>query len=292
VRLESLATVEPTADAPADSIELVRRAGESCLQQSAKPREEIDLVLHTGVYRSEFLSEPSMASIAAGALAINHEERSSGVRRTLAFDVLNSSGGTLTACFVASHLIQRGELSRVLVIASEVQPCREFWSPSHCGRAEAASALVLETSDDNEGFTAFSYRAFPEHLEAVVSASGVHENAAAIFHHRETDLENREVECVTQTVREFLARESLIPGEVSLLVPPQRPGGLGSRLATALGLAPEKVVDIKAERDYFTSSLAYAFQKLRRDGRLTPGARVLLVEVAAGLQVWCALYEV
>src|SRR5262249_24245223 len=93
VRLESIATTERAADATGpvlsagedclDSIELVRRVGESCLHQSARPREEIDLVLHTGIYRSEFLTEPSMASIAAGELAINHDERQSGGRRTL-----------------------------------------------------------------------------------------------------------------------------------------------------------------------------------------------------------------
>jgi 3-oxoacyl-[acyl-carrier-protein] synthase III len=301
VRLESVATTERAADATgsarsasegcSDSIELVRRVGESCLHQSARPREEIDLVLHTGIYRSEFLTEPSMASIAAGELAINHDDRQPGGRRTLAFDILNGSGGTLTACFLAGQLFEAGEFSRALVIASEVQSCQEFWPPSHRGRAEAASALILEVSGDNEGFAAFGYRAFPEHLEAVVSATGVHENTPVIFHHRDADLEDREVECAAQVVREFLDRESLAPEEVSLLVPPQRPGRLGVRLAAALGIAPEKVMDIEAERDYFTSSLMYAFQKLRREGRLTTGARVLLVEVAAGLQVWCALYD-
>lgn len=301
VRLESIATTLRAAEAgtstettredrPA-SIELVRQVGEVCLSQSARPREEIDLVLHTGIYRSEFLAEPSMASIAAGELAINHDDaRQLGARRTLAFDVLNGGSGTLTACFLASQLIEAGEFSRALVIASEVQPCQELWPSSHFDRVEGASALILEKSDSNDGFTAFGYRAFPEHLEAVVSATGVHENTAAIFHHRDADLEDREVECATQAVRELLIREHLAPEEVSLLVPPQRPGRLGVRLAAALGLASEKVVDIEAKQDYFTSSLAFAIAKLRTEGRLTAGARVLLVEIAAGLQVWCALY--
>jgi 3-oxoacyl-[acyl-carrier-protein] synthase III len=232
-----------------------------------------------------------MASIAAGELAINHEDRLSSVRRTLAFDVLNGGAGSLTACFLASQLIQSGKFSRALVIASEVRPCRESWSPVHGSRADAASALVLEASGGNEGFTAFSFRAFPEHLEAVVSATGLHDNEAAIFHHRDADLEDREVECAVSAVREFLSRESLTPGEISLLVPPQRPGKLGVSLAADLGIDPEKLVDLEAEKDLFTSSLAYSFQKLRREGRLSAGARVLLVEVAAGLQVWCALYE-
>jgi 3-oxoacyl-[acyl-carrier-protein] synthase III len=173
-----------------------------------------------------------------------------------------------------------------------VQPCQEIWPPSHPSRADAASALILEVSDSLEGFAAFGYRSFPEHLEAIASATGAHENVPAIFHHRDANLEDREVECAAAAVREFLVRESLIPGKVNLFVAPQRPGNLGVRLAAALGIALEKVVDLEAERDYFTSSLAYAFQQLRREGRLMAGSRVLLVEVTAGLQVWCALYEI
>ncbi len=301
VRLESI-VAEPASDATVpgrsdserrlDSIELVRRVGESCLSQSARPREEIDLVLHSGIYRGEFLTEPAMASIAAGELGINHDDQQFSGRRTLAFDVLNGSGGTLTACFLASQLIEAGKSSRALVIASELQPCQEFWPPSHPGRADAASALVLEVSESHEGFAAFGYRSFPEQIDAITSATGVHENVPALFHHRDAALEDREVECAAEAVREFLVRESLTLGEVDLLVPPQRPGKLGVRLAAALGIASEKVVDLEAEQDYFTSSLAFAFQKLRKEGRLTAGARVLLVEVTAGLQVWCALYEI
>lgn len=301
VRLESIATSNANQDTTAPtqsavgsgvgSIDLVRRVGEACLHQSAKPREEVDLVLHAGVYRSEFLTEPSMASIAAGELAINHEDRQPRGRRTLAFDVLNGSGGTLTTCFLASQLLDAGEFSRALVIASEIQPCQEIWPPTYSGRAEAASALILEPSASNEGFVAFGYRAFPELLEALSSATGVHENAPAIFHHRDAELEDHEVECAAQAVRDFLARESLSSGEVSLLVPPQRPGRMGVRLAAALGIDLERVVDLGAERDYFTNSFSFAFQNLRRDGRLTAGTRVLLVEISAGLQVWCALYD-
>jgi 3-oxoacyl-[acyl-carrier-protein] synthase III len=42
--------------------------------------------------------------------------------------------------------------------------------------------------------------------------------------------------------------------------------------------------------DPFTTSLARTFAALRRDGRLKPGDVALVVEVAAGLQVGCALY--
>ena len=292
VRIERIATADRPTDAPADTVALVRQVGEECLKHSSRPREEIDLVLHTGVYRSEFLAEPSVASIAAGELAINHDDKQVGSRRTLAFDILNGAGGTLTACFVAAQMMAARRFSRALLLASEVEPCREFGPENHTGRREGASALVLEESDGGEGFAAFGFRSFSEHLDALTSETSVHENRPAVFHHRDAALEDKEVECIRQAVRELLARESISPADLGLVVPPQRPGVLGSRIVESLGVPAEKVVRISAERDYYTSSLACSLQKLRQEGRMTTGAPVLLIEVAAGLQVWCALYYV
>ncbi len=292
VRIESIATVDKSKDVPADTIALIRQVGEECLKRSTRPREEIDLVLHTGVYRSGFLAEPSVASIAAGELAINHDDKQEGTRRTLAFDILNGAGGTLTACFAAAQMMTARRFSRALLLASEVEPCRELGPENYIPRREGASALVLEESDRGEGFTAFGFRSFSEHQGALTSETGVHENGPAVFHHRDAALEDKEVECIRQAVHEFLARESISPADLALVVPPQRPGALGSRIAEALGVPTEKIVSLGAERDYYTSSLACSLEKLRQEGRKTAGAPILLIEVAAGLQVWCALYYV
>ncbi len=73
VRIESIGTIG-LRDPAATTVEMLRQAGEACLEHSARPRQEIDLVLHTGVHRSEFISEPAVAAIAAGMLAINHDD--------------------------------------------------------------------------------------------------------------------------------------------------------------------------------------------------------------------------
>ena len=63
-----------------------------------------------------------------------------------------------------------------------------------------------------------------------------------------------------------------------------------NRLAEALNVPPCRLLTLNAARDYYTSSLAYAFQKMRCEGLSSAGKPALLIEVAAGLQVWCALY--
>ncbi len=298
VRIESIGAIAAPHPAP-ETVAMLREAGEACLQRSAQPREAIDLVLHTGVHRSDFLSEPAVAAIAAGVLGINHEDQppvnghgaNHPRRRTLAFDVLNGGAGTLTACFLASQLMAGGKFSRALLLASEIDPNRLYWPENPLGLAETASALVLEESG-REGFQAFAYRAFPEHAEAIVSHTGVHEYRPAVFRHLDPALADLVVDCVCRTVQEWAAREPIPLAEVRLLVASQRPPSLASRIAERLAIPPDRVMALDEEKDLYTSSLACAFQKLRQDPALPPGTPLLIIEVGAGLQVWCALYSV
>ncbi len=204
--------------------------------------------------------------------------------------MLNGAGGTLTACFLASELIGVRKFARALLLASEVEPSRPVQTSNIVGLAQTASALVLEEATDDEGFAAFAFRAFPELVDSLVSHIGAQENRPAVFHHRDPDLDDKVVECVCQTIREWSTHEPLPLGEAWLVVAPQRPGGLELRIAEALGIERTRAVSLDAQKDYYTSSLAYALQKLRREGGLKPGTPIVFIEVAAGLQVWCALY--
>ena len=53
----------------------------------------------------------------------------------------------------------------------------------------------------------------------------------------------------------------------------------------------EKYVDIVDDgKDYFTSSLAYAFQYARRQDVVKPGDIGLIINVGTGIQIGCAIY--
>ena len=66
VRIESLGTFLHDDAVPRDSMAPVRQAAERCLNASRYRREEVGLILHSGVYRNDFLSEPAVAAISAG----------------------------------------------------------------------------------------------------------------------------------------------------------------------------------------------------------------------------------
>jgi 3-oxoacyl-[acyl-carrier-protein] synthase III len=284
VRIECVSGLAKSAD----SITMLREAGEDCLSRSAWPRNEIDLVIHTGVYHTEFLSEPALASIAAGELGINHDDESNFHRRTFAFDLLNGGAGTLSACFVASMMMQTERMKRALVLASEVENNADVWPEHLLGLRPTATALVLEPAQ-NEGFIAFGFRAFPEHLEKRSSWTGPHDYKPAAFHQCDPSLEEVYLTCIQETAEAFLRELGLTWQDVVVVLPPWRSPAFTKALAEKYGV--DKVVTMTEEGDLFTSSLACVFARAREQGRLKVGQLALVIEVGAGVQVGCALYR-
>jgi amino acid adenylation domain-containing protein len=287
VRIESVGLFSEEHARAIDSVTMLRAAGEACLGRSSHRREDLDLVLHTGTYRSDFLCEPALAAIAAGELGINHDEGRSPGKRTFAFDLTNGAAGTLTGCFVASQLLAAGKYARALILASEVEN-NALSRPDHLlGLKETASALLLE---EGPGFTAFAFRAFPEHVSRVQAFSMTYNQRTAVEYGRDSGLEAVYGQCIAAAVGEFLAKLGLAASAVRWFFLPQRSASFVTGLAAKLGLPLDKLALVPdAGRDYFTSSLAYSFGKVRGD--LVPGDRVVMVEMAAGIQVACALYQ-
>jgi 3-oxoacyl-[acyl-carrier-protein] synthase III len=266
----------------------VSEAGEDCLARWGGRREEVDLVMHTGVYRSEFLSEPAVAAIAAGELRINADEQAAGLQRTFAFDLLNGAAGTLTACCVASQFIAAHRFTRALLLASEVEHNADVWPENIVGLREAGSAILLESGSD--GFIAFGTQSFPEHLDCVSSYTVGHDNQPAVSHRRDERLDEIYCGCIVATVQEFLEQQGLTPQDVRHAIYPHRSAEFVQAAARVVGIAAAGVA--AGAQDLFTSSLAYSLAALRQQSSLPAGELVLIVEVAAGMQVICALYRV
>jgi 3-oxoacyl-[acyl-carrier-protein] synthase III len=273
---------------PFESVPMLRGAGEVCLGRHGRDRVEIDLVIHTGTYRTEFLCEPALAAIAAGELHINHEENNPGGRRTFAFDLTSGAAGTLTACFLASQLLGAGKYSRALLLASEVEnnaQCR----PDHLlGLKETASALILE--EGKAGFLAFGFRSFSEYVASFETGTTMHNQQAAVACRKDAKFEKALLECLRTTIAEFLTRTNKSIPEIRWFLFPQRSAAFLVGLAQSLAIPEEKLLRTpEGDHDYFTSALAHGFDQ--PPGRIAPGDTILIAEASAGIQVVCGLYQ-
>ena len=69
--IESIATVQPAPGESADTLAMLNSAASRCLESSQFAKKQIGLLLFTGVYRTDFLTEPAVAALLAGDLEMN-----------------------------------------------------------------------------------------------------------------------------------------------------------------------------------------------------------------------------
>lgn len=293
VRVESVGVLPLRHEFERDSVKMAAAAGEACLNASGFERQDVGLLVHAGVHRNDFICEPALAALIAGELKLNDDIDAPSPRMTFAYDVINGAIGLLNACFNASALLALGKQQAALVVASEIENNAD--GPDQAlGVQETGSAMMLTLSDDpdGEGFGASHFQYFPEYMEAFDSYIGQDRGRSYLSFIRDPKLNAYFLECIPKAVDVLLAREGLTMEDIAVVLPPQISDAFVDRLAEALSAPPARCVKVaKRANDFYTSSLPYCFDHLRRHELARPGDIGLIIAVGTGIQVGCALYH-
>jgi 3-oxoacyl-[acyl-carrier-protein] synthase III len=278
--------------APYRVVESAMRAAKSCLSVAGWHPRQVQLLVHAGVYRDEFLSEPAVAAILAGELEIHHEGPEPDMERTLAFDVNDSSRGTLSAMRIAAIQIGLGNISRALITASEIENNPD--GMERRGIAELASALALESSDDcEEGLCNFSSYDDPRYSDRLVAVTAIVEGQTRLVVHKGNDFAAALFECVAAGIRHHLADYACDTNDFARVLVAAPLSDLGSQLAECLGINAERLLISSESNDLdpFTSGIALLWQEAHRQSAPRGDERWLIVSAGAGIEVGCAEYH-
>lgn len=295
VRIDGVGIAPVGSNTPKSSIQLAVQAVKACLDRDNFDPAALDLIIHAGVYRDEFLSEPAIAALVAGELGINGVVESPDGPKTFAFDVLNGAVGFLNACHVAVGMIGAEKVEHAMVVASEIENnAPESGYPLN-GISETGSAVLLSRSDDSTGFGRFVFEQHPEYGGALATYTQQHQGRTWLQIDRDPDLEAVYLGCVRSAVKELLTLERLDPADIAIVFPPcLSPSALGE-LAARIGIPRSRFVNLDADdevvTDPFTSSLPYGLEQARRLELAQPGDIALIVTVGSGVQVGCATYR-
>jgi amino acid adenylation domain-containing protein len=292
IRVESVGTIPGDREVKRNMIELAKAAAEDCLKQSLYDRSDIDLLIHTGIYRNDFLSEPAIAALLAGELKLNDDIKSPVEKKTFAFDVFNSSLGFLNACYIASQLIRANKFKTVMIAASEIENNTDIFPGKLRGLKETGSAVILDGHNNGKtGFGNFIFKSYTDFMDALSSYTS-HKNGKTYLQvDKNPDIEDYYLEHIPGAVHELLEIEGLDISQVKTILPPQISSDFIGKLSKKMNVLREKYVDIVDDgKDYFTSSFAYAFQYARRQDIVKPGDIGLIINVGSGIQVGCAIY--
>lgn len=297
VRIEGMGMVLPGTgpDAPKpSSIQFATDAASACLADSGVERTDVGLVIHAGIYRDDFLSEPAVATLVAGEVGINAEPESADAPKTFAFDVLNGSVGFLNGCHVAAGMIGAGRTAHAMVLASEVENNAPESGYARNGITEMGSAIMLSPSHGPEGFGRFVFGHHPEYRGALATYTQEREGRMWLRVDRDPNLAAIYVSCLPASVKELLTLERLDPADIAVVFPPYLPGAALDELAAHIGVDRSRFVDLEAQgvsSDPFTSTLPYQIADARRRGLVKPGDVALIMAAGSGVEVGVTTYR-
>ncbi len=273
------------------SVELATEAAAQCLERTGLDRDQLGLIIHAGVYRDEFISEPAIAALVAGELGINDDIRSPDGPKTLAFDVFNGAVGFLNACQVAVQMIGAGKTRHAMVVASETE--NNAGSDKHpaYGLSETGSAVILSPTNGDKGFGRFVFRHYPEYADALTTYTRHEDGRTWLEIDRDPDLAAHYLDIVTNAVGELLKLEGIAASDIAAVFPPYLAQSEREELAARLGIASSLFVAPAFETDPFSSSVPHGLQHACEHGLVGPGDVGLIVSVGSGLQVGCTTYR-
>jgi 3-oxoacyl-[acyl-carrier-protein] synthase III len=273
------------------TLPMAKAAAEDALARSSHDRSDVDLLLFAGVYRDEFICEPAIAAMAAGELKINDHVETPADKKTFALDVFNGAIGFLNACHMGTQAIEAGKAKNVMVLASEVEN-NAANRPDHLrGIKETGSALILDGEGDGKtGFGNFVFHYVTEHVCDVETHTAMVNNKTCLEVEKKGDLEKAAVDAIPEAVVELLVKEGLTMDQVQAVFPPQVSSEFSKDLADRLSVPADRMVDLAATEDYFTSSLACSIRAAQESGKVKAGDIGLFICMGAGLQIGCAIY--
>ncbi|WFP75196.1 3-oxoacyl-[acyl-carrier-protein] synthase III C-terminal domain-containing protein [Mesorhizobium sp. WSM4906] len=215
-----------------------------------------------------------------------------------AFDVNSTCLGFLTAFETAGRMIEAGQCETALVFSSEVASRALPWRDAPEVAAlfgDGAAAAVLRRAEPGEGRLAASLmRTYPSAWEACGIGSGgtrfdFHKQPEEFARHSLFHMDGKELFRLTSRhfngfVSALLERAGWRHDDVDLVVPHQASPFALAHMARQTGFAPERLVDIAASfGNQIAASIPFALDVARRDGRVTPGTKLLFLGTSAGV---------
>jgi 3-oxoacyl-[acyl-carrier-protein] synthase-3 len=250
--------------------DLATAAGRDALERSGVEAESIDLVIVATCTADEVM--PAAAPLVAGAL---------GADRAAAYDLNAACSGFLAALDAAGAQIESGRAGHALVIGADLMS--RLVNPDDRRTAalfgDGAGAVVLAPVADGPS------RIGPTLMRADASGAPFVRSG---YSPASLEMDGHEtfkaaVARLSEATLDALRLAGLALSDVDLFVYHQANARILTAVGERLSLPPERVVNAIGELgNTSAASIPLALAFAERDGRLVPGARVLLAAFGAG----------
>jgi 3-oxoacyl-[acyl-carrier-protein] synthase III len=246
------------------------RVGAAALLRAGVPAAELDLVIVATMTQDELT--PNTAPIVAHAI---------GAQRAGVFDVGAACNAFMVGLSQGTAQIECGRAEHVLLIGADFITRITNYDDRRTAPlfADAAGAVVLGPGGGERGtvgpIVLGADGSHAQTIHASVSERKVHMDGPEVFRHA--------VARMSQVTLDAVAQAGLTVADIDLFVYHQANARITRALGERLGLPAERVVDcIEGLGNASAATLPVALAAAEADGRLRPGARVLLSAFGAG----------
>ena len=246
------------------------RVGAAALARAGVPAAELDLVIVATMTQDELT--PNAAPIVAHAI---------GAQRAGAFDVGAACSAFLAGLAQGTAQSECGRAEHVLLIGADFITRITDYDDRRTAPlfADAAGAVVLGPGGGERGtvgpIVLGADGSHAQTIHASVSERKLRMDGPEVFRHA--------VARMSQVTLDAVAQAGLTVGDIDLFVYHQANARITRALGERLGLPAERVVDcIEGLGNASAATLPVALAAAEADGRLRPGARVLLSAFGAG----------
>jgi 3-oxoacyl-[acyl-carrier-protein] synthase-3 len=260
----------PVADPDDRLTDFAARAGIAALERAGIEARDLDLVIVATMTQDELT--PNAAPLVAHLI---------GASRAGAFDVGAACTAFLSAIAIGAAQIEAGRARWVLVVGADFITRITDWEDPKSAPlfADAAGAAVLGSAGGGHGVIG----------PIVLGADGSPPHAIVAEHaDRKLKMDGQvvyrnAVARMTEVTLEAVRQAELTLDDIDLFVYHQANARITRAVGERLGLDPERVVDcIERLGNSSAATLTLGLAAAARDGRLKPGARVLLAAFGAG----------
>lgn len=224
-------------------------------------------------------------------------QRRLGAARAAALDVNSACTSFLYGLSTATALVRTGALERALVVGAEVPTPFLDWDDRNTAVlfGDGCGAVVVEATEREEGLLAERLGCYAD-ARGALDIRGVGARYANLglpygftrWNFDGQEIFRRAVVGMAGASEDVLARRGLTVADVDLVIPHQANGRIIDAVGRRLGVPAEKVfVNVQRYANMSAATVPVALVEALEEGRVAPGAHLLLPAFGAGL-TWCA----
>jgi len=277
------------------SIAHAYNAAEDCITKAAVDKNEIDIIINTGIFRDFNLFEPSVAILIQKKLGISsgYSEK----KHTLSFDLMNGACGLLYASQAIDTIFRNSDMRKALIVSSDSHPSNrkvDEFPYSHAG-----AAMLLEWDEDKDkGFRDFQFRTGEKEFKGVESYMDTRANGAngreSMSVHVDDNYSDRLISFTVESIMKYIESAGLKNKDMETikLLTTQPTEDFNKAVTESIGIKENPADNIfRKYGDAHSSSLNIAYHEAYNNGMIKENDKIILSASSAGLTAGTVLYN-